>query len=233
MLRAPAPVAEPGAMRPPAAVLPRAGAIVCAAALLLGALVPGSPTPVLMAPAQASGVLSSPPAPGLLSAMLDAPASTMAPTALPPDAEAILAAEHGTWRWPMSSTPVVVNDFRPPAKRWLSGHRGVDLTVGLSGEIRAPVDGRVSHVGTVVDRQTITLDHGRGLRSSFEPVASDLKKGDRVRKGEVIGVLSANNHCRLTLRACVHWGVRLGDEYVHPLPFVGAQRPSVLLPVPG
>lgn len=230
-------------MRAPAAVLPRASAIACAAALLLGALAPGPPTPALMAPppmapalmtpTQAAGVHRAISASSLFPALgADVPARTAVPSALPADAQAILAAEHGTWRWPMSSTPIVVHDFRPPAKRWLRGHRGVDLTVGLSGEIRAPEGGRVSHVGTVVDRKTITLDHGRGLRSSFEPVASELRKGDRVRKGEVIGVLSARDHCRVTLRACVHWGVRLGDEYVHPLPFVGAQRPSVLLPVP-
>ena len=59
-----------------------------------------------------------------------------------------------------------------------------------------------------------------------------LKKGDRVRKGQVIGVVSEGTHCLAAVRACVHWGVRLGDDYVHPLPFVGAQRPSVLLPVP-
>ena len=53
-----------------------------------------------------------------------------------------------------------------------------------------------------------------------------------MRKGQVIGVLSGRNHCLTTVRACVHWGVRLDDDYVHPLPFVGAQRPSVLLPLP-
>ena len=144
----------------------------------------------------------------------------------------LLAAVHGTWQWPVAIQPKVVRDFDPPSERWLAGHRGADLTVGLNGEILAPADGRVSHVGTVVDRATITIDHGDGLRSSFEPVESDLKKGDRVRKGQVIGVLSGRNHCLTTVRACVHWGVRLDDDYVHPLPFVGAQRPSVLLPLP-
>ena len=144
----------------------------------------------------------------------------------------LLASVHGTWQWPVTIEPTVVRDFDPPSERWLAGHRGTDLTVGLNGEVLAPADGRVSHVGTVVDRATITIDHGDGLRSSFEPVESDLRKGDRVRKGQVIGVLSGRNHCLSTVRACMHWGVRLHDEYVHPLPFVGAQRPSVLLPLP-
>lgn len=170
----------------------------------------------------------------LLGVLLLVPAVVLvpAPAAAASSPQEVLAAEHGTWDWPVTGTPSVVRDFDPPAQRWLAGHRGVDLTVSLSGEVRAPEDGRVSHVGTVVDRGTITIDHGHGLRSSFEPVRSDLRRGDRVRRGQVIGVLSERTHCRATLRACVHWGVRLGDDYVHPLPFVGAQRPSVLLPRP-
>lgn len=125
----------------------------------------------------------------------------------------------------------MAKDFQPPAQRWLSGHRGVDLTVDWDGQVRAPADGKVSHVGTVVDRNTITIDHGDGLRSSFEPLDSDLKRGDRVHKGQVIGVLQNGNHCMFSIRACVHWGVRLGDDYVNPLQFIGAFLPSVLLPV--
>lgn len=146
--------------------------------------------------------------------------------------QSVLSEQRGTWDSPTGMAPKVAKDFQPPAKRWLSGHRGVDLTVRLNGEIRAPADGKVSHVGTVVDRATITIDHGNGLRSSFEPVDSDLKRGDRVRKGHVIGVLANGNHCMFAVRACVHWGVRLGDEYVNPLQFLGAFMPSVLLPVP-
>lgn len=146
--------------------------------------------------------------------------------------EALLAQERGTWESPTGGAPKVARDFQPPAEKWLSGHRGVDLSVHLDGKVRAPEAGTVSHVGKVVDRNTITIDHGNGLRSSFEPVDSNLKRGDRVRKGQIIGTLSNGNHCALDLHACVHWGVRLGDEYVNPLQFVGAFLPSVLLPVP-
>lgn len=146
--------------------------------------------------------------------------------------DSVLAKHRGQWESPTGGAPKVAKDFQPPAERWLSGHRGVDLTVDWNGQVRAPADGKVTHVGTVVDRNTITIDHGDGLRSSFEPVDSDLKRGDRVRKGQVIGVLENGNHCVFSVRACVHWGVRLGEDYVNPLQFIGAFLPSVLLPVP-
>lgn len=157
-------------------------------------------------------------------------ATPLTPTS--PADEEKLAQHRGQWESPTGSAPKVVKDFQPPAQKWLSGHRGVDLTVSLNGQVRAPADGTVTHVGKVVDRNTITIDHGDGLRSSFEPVDSNLKRGDRVRKGQVIGVLSNGDHCMFSLRACVHWGVRLDDEYVNPLQFIGAFLPSVLLPLP-
>jgi murein DD-endopeptidase MepM/ murein hydrolase activator NlpD len=86
----------------------------------------------------------------------------------------------------------------------------------------------VSFVGIVVDRPVITIDHGNGLRSSFEPVASELTAGSPVVAGDVVGRVQ-NGHCG-PAPPCVHWGVRRGEEYVNPLAFVMDLRPSVLLP---
>ncbi len=135
------------------------------------------------------------------------------------------------WAWPLSPRPAVVGEWVPPAQRWAQGHRGVDLDAAPVAPVRAPAAGTVSFVGFVVDRPVLTLDHGGGVRSSFEPVESALVAGDRVRRGQVVGVLRGRDHCGP--RTCLHWGVRRDGEYVNPLQFVGALEPSVLLPVPG
>jgi pimeloyl-ACP methyl ester carboxylesterase len=110
----------------------------------------------------------------------------------------------------------------------MSGHRGVDLEAAHDGvRVTAPESGTVSFVGVVVDRPVITIDHGNGLRSSFEPVQSSLETGDAVAKGQAIGSLLAG-HCGAV--ACVHWGVRRGEDYLNPLEFVLDLRPSILLP---
>lgn len=134
------------------------------------------------------------------------------------------------WAWPLSPRPAVVGDWVPPAQRWSRGHRGVDLDAAPGAAVRAPAAGTVSFVGFVVDRPVLTLDHGAGLRSSFEPVESAVVAGDRVRRGQVVGVLRGRDHCGPG--ACLHWGVRRDGDYVNPLGFVGALEPSVLLPVP-
>ncbi|MGG5172109.1 M23 family metallopeptidase [Pseudarthrobacter sp. J1738] len=109
----------------------------------------------------------------------------------------------------------------------MAGHRGVDLRAEQDS-VYAPEAGVVTFRGTVVDRPVITIDHGGGLRSSFEPVESSLAVGSAVSKGQLIGTVNTG-HCALTL--CVHWGVRQDDVYQDPMSFIVDQRPSVLLPL--
>jgi murein DD-endopeptidase MepM/ murein hydrolase activator NlpD len=121
-----------------------------------------------------------------------------------------------------------MRDLDTPAKPWLSGHRGVDLEAAQVGApLISPAAGTVSFVGTVVDRPVITIDHGNGLRSSFEPVTSSLAAGSAVAEGDVLGQVQAG-HCG-PAPPCLHWGVRRGEDYVNPLAFVMDLRPSVLL----
>jgi murein DD-endopeptidase MepM/ murein hydrolase activator NlpD len=133
------------------------------------------------------------------------------------------------WSWPLDPRPAVLRAFDPPARPWLSGHRGVDLRAAHDGApVTSPAAGTVSFVGVVVDRPVITIDHGNGLRSSFEPVQSGLLPGAAVAQGDILGS-SLPGHCGPV--PCIHWGVRRGGEYLNPLAFVMDLRPSVLLPL--
>jgi murein DD-endopeptidase MepM/ murein hydrolase activator NlpD len=168
--------------------------------------------------------------PVLLAALLLLPAS-LAPAGETLDFSPGPAAAEATpsWRWPVSPRPPLLRDFDPPPKPWLSGHRGVDLgTASDAVQVTSPAPGTVSFVGVVVDRPVITIDHGNGLRSSFEPVNSTLTAGSVVGAGQEIGTVLAG-HCRAA--SCVHWGVRRGEDYVNPLQFVMDLRPSILLPL--
>ncbi|ALE93953.1 hypothetical protein AOC05_03520 [Arthrobacter alpinus] len=143
------------------------------------------------------------------------------------------------WAWPLAGPqsggpPRVIHAFNPPAKPWLSGHRGVDLLRTSGASIRAPTDGVVTFAGMVVDRPVLTIATADGLRLSFEPVVSTLVAGSTVAKGSQLGTLTAPTHCDSGppgLSSCLHWGVRRGDVYLNPLQFILDLRPSVLLPV--
>ncbi|GER22573.1 hypothetical protein NCCP1664_10700 [Zafaria cholistanensis] len=139
----------------------------------------------------------------------------------------------GAWSWPVAdrggAPPAVLKAFDPPAHDWLAGHRGADLEAAAGDTVRAPAAGTVAFAGTVVDRPVLTIDHGNGLLSSFEPVDGTPPAGTAVPAGAAVGRVGAGGHCG---GRCVHWGLRLEGVYIDPLDTVADRRPSVLLPVP-
>ncbi|WP_423445280.1 M23 family metallopeptidase [Kocuria sp. KSNUG] len=140
------------------------------------------------------------------------------------------AAAGAGWTWPVSPRPGVERSFEAPAQKWLPGHRGVDLAAPPGTPVRSPVAGVVSFSGVVVDREVLTIDHGDGRKSSFEPVTALVHEGDHVTRGQVVASVAAPGHG--PRGSSLHWGVRQDGEYVNPLQFVVDLRPSVLLPVP-
>ncbi len=181
---------------------------------------------LLMLPASVGSAAQPPP---FSPAPLSATAGTIAGTTMTEDIGPHVAAP--SWQWPLAPRPRVLRDFNPPPKPWMSGHRGVDLGAAHDGAVvTSPAAGTVSFVGVVVDRPVITIDHGNGLRSSFEPVESTLAAGAAVDAGQIVGT-ALPGHCGTA--ACIHWGVRRGDDYVNPLQFVMDMRPSILLPLGG
>lgn len=135
--------------------------------------------------------------------------------------------QRGSWAWPVPSH-VVTAPYAAPATRYAAGHRGIDLAAPPGAVVTAPDDAMVRFVGVVVDRPVLTLDHGDGVLSSYEPVASEMTVGSVVGRGAVIGSVAAGGHCD---GGCLHVGVRIAGEYVSPLLFFAKVPPSILLPL--
>ena len=138
-------------------------------------------------------------------------------------------ARQHAWTWPVGPPRQLLRPFEAPAGRYAAGHRGIDLVAGEGDAVRSPADGVVAFVGTVVDRPVVSIQHGDDLLSSFEPVAATVSEGERVRAGQIIGVVATGAHC--TAR-CVHFGVRRHGQYVSPVLFLGGLTRAVLLPLP-
>ena len=138
-----------------------------------------------------------------------------------PSAHALRA---GSWSWPLLGTHTISRGYEAPSVFYGAGHRGIDLVAEVGQEVLAPADGVVHFVGTVVDRELISLDHGQFL-STFEPVTSSLRTGDAVSRGQVIGVVATSSHC-----VCLHMGARQGKDYLSPLAMLASIPAAVLLP---
>ncbi|BBH64350.1 peptidase M23 [Actinoplanes sp. OR16] len=134
------------------------------------------------------------------------------------------------FRWPMAS-PHVLRRFDPPPERWLSGHRGVDLAARPSAGVRAAGAGTVVFAGRVAGRGVVSVAHAGGLRTTYEPVAASVSRGDRVVAGEPLGTIEIG-HAGCPEPVCLHWGLRRGDDYLDPLALLGLGRVR-LLPLEG
>ncbi|WP_425270504.1 murein hydrolase activator EnvC family protein [Micromonospora chersina] len=133
------------------------------------------------------------------------------------------------FRWPLAGTPRVVRRFDPPPQPWLPGHRGVDLAAVPGAEVRSAGAGVVLFAGTVAGRPVVTVGHTDGLRTTYEPVRAAPAAGTRVAAGTPIGLLTAG-HPGCAAAACLHWGLRRGEEYLDPLALLGL-GPVRLLPL--
>lgn len=107
--------------------------------------------------------------------------------------------------------------------RYAAGHRGVDLAGEVGQSVAAGAAGTVSFAGTVAGTATVSVDHGNGWRTTYQPVRAAVSAGTVVAAGEVIGTLLAG-HCP---RACLHWGLTDGADYADPLGYL--ETPVVAL----
>lgn len=144
------------------------------------------------------------------------PDQRVTPQAIPPREGA---------HWPVSPLTVV----RPfePHEQFGPGHRGVDLAATPGQPVFASLTGEVSFVGTVAGHPVVVIRHQGELRTTYLPVSPTLAVGTTVEAGQPIGSLAVGMHCPMS--TCLHWGARLGDEYVDPLTLLG--REVVLLPL--
>ncbi|MFE4469629.1 murein hydrolase activator EnvC family protein [Leifsonia sp. NPDC056824] len=132
------------------------------------------------------------------------------------------------WSWPLTPHRLV-RAYEAPPSPYAAGHRGVDLAAQPGTIVTAPSEATVHFTGVVVDRPVLTLDHGSGVLSSYEPVvAAGLAVGAPVTRGMALGVVGEGAHCS---GACLHVGVRVDGEYVSPLQFFDRPPRSVLLPL--
>jgi len=148
-----------------------------------------------------------------------------------PAARAV-AATSGPFVPPLPPQVVVLDGFAPPGEPWLAGNRGVDLSATTGEPVSAAAAGTVLYAGALAGRGVISIDHGGGIRTTYEPVDPLVHVGDVVTQGQLIGQVSgAVDNCGPP-GSCLHWGAITANGYVDPLGFLGAPKIK-LLPIWG
>ncbi len=112
---------------------------------------------------------------------------------------------------PPVSAPVA-DPFREPACPWCPGNRGITYDVPAGAPVRAAAAGVVTFSGWVAGTFYLVVGHADGLRATYGELAgSPFGIGDPVVAGATVGVSAGG----------LHFGLRIGDQYVDPAPYLG------------
>ena len=114
---------------------------------------------------------------------------------------------------------VIERHFEAPASDYGPGHRGIDYAIASGTRVRAAGDGVVSWAGSVAGNLSVTIDHGAGLESTYSMLASlEVTRGETVDEGRFVGTVGRDHE---GASGGLHFGVKLHDEYVDPLDYLG------------
>ncbi|HEX2293999.1 MAG TPA: peptidoglycan DD-metalloendopeptidase family protein, partial [Actinomycetota bacterium] len=127
------------------------------------------------------------------------------------------AQEPELWLTPPVDGAIVAR-FDPPARKWGSGHRGVDFAAPRGAAVRAAASGTVSFAGSVAGTLAVTIDHGP-FDTTYSALATiDVGSGDFVERGHWIGTAG---EAHAGGAGGLHLGVKTGDGYLDPALFLG------------
>ncbi|RYD14669.1 MAG: M23 family metallopeptidase [Lysobacteraceae bacterium] len=98
-----------------------------------------------------------------------------------------------------------------------SPHSGMDIAAPEGTPVKAPAGGIVTFVDAdlYLTGGTLLIDHGHGVSSNFlHLLRIDVKAGDRVEQGEVIGAVGKTGRAS---GPHLHWGLNWFDTRLDPL----------------
>lgn len=100
-------------------------------------------------------------------------------------------------------------------------HGGVDVAAPTGAPIKAPAPGivRLAEPDMYFEGGLVFIDHGQKLESAFMHMSRiDVKPGDRVEKGQVLGTVGATGRAT---GPHMHWSLKWADTLVDPQLVVG------------
>ena len=137
------------------------------------------------------------------------------------------------WAWPVDGA--VLRGFSVSGDTYAAGqHRGIDIALGASSAIRAPVSGEVTFAGRVpTNGLTVTIATGDYKTSLTHLGALRVRRGASVVEGDVVAEPGPSGEAEYDL-PYVHLGIRVGasESYVDPLELLPPRSAASPPPAP-
>jgi murein DD-endopeptidase MepM/ murein hydrolase activator NlpD len=119
----------------------------------------------------------------------------------------------------------IVDPFRAPACTYCSGNRGLEYRPAPGSRVVAAAPGVVRFTGIVAGVRYVVVDQTDGRSATYGRLASsNVAVAVQVGRGDAVGTTTDR----------FYFGLRIGDRYIDPAPFLGVlrYRPR-LVPVDG
>lgn len=145
------------------------------------------------------------------------PESTEKPSDKPTDSKIVftLPVSSGSLLKNYTSSTVVFNQTLGV----YTGHMGVDFGAEAGSEVLCAYEGTVESItSSYLQGTTVVVSHGNGLKTVYNSIDAEenLKEGQKVTAGEVIGFVSDNNRQEYKDGPHLHFEVLLNGERVDP-----------------
>jgi murein DD-endopeptidase MepM/ murein hydrolase activator NlpD len=109
----------------------------------------------------------------------------------------------------------IVDPFRAPACTFCPGNRGLEYRPPSGTSVVAAADGVVRFSGVVADVRYVVVEQHDGRTATYGRLAAaQVGIGSALRAGDVVGTTTDR----------FYFGLREGDQYIDPAPFLGSLR---------
>ncbi|MGZ4138317.1 MAG: murein hydrolase activator EnvC family protein [Actinomycetota bacterium] len=113
----------------------------------------------------------------------------------------------------------IIRHYEQPPDPYSAGHRGLDFAAREGSIVVAAASGTVAFAGPVGGTIALSIDHADGYRTTYSYLDAVLvKKGQNVVQGQAIARSGIGHPGESP--AHLHFGVRLGSDYVDPEPLL-------------
>lgn len=111
--------------------------------------------------------------------------------------------------------------FHTTVSDWRT-HDGVDFAANANDDVLASADGTIEEIYAASLGESILIDHGSGFKTLYANLAElqDIKAGDQVKQGDVIGKVGETALADCTTGPHLHFEVLSDGKNVNPLEYI-------------